>query len=68
MYSDTRQWNRIRRRVLKLGESQRQVALIEGVGRRTVQKMLMSEFPPGYKGCNLHKLSGQEEELVQISA
>ncbi len=64
MYSNLRQWKRIRKRVLKLGESQRQVALMEGIGRRTVRKMLMTEFPPGYKGRNLHNSSIQEEDQV----
>ena len=67
MYSNLRQWKRIRRKVLKLGESQRQVALMEGIGRRTVRKMLLSEFPPGYKGCNLTKSSVQDEEPVHTS-
>lgn len=68
MYTSTRQWNHIRKRILKLGESQRQVARTEGVGRRTIQKMLKYEFPPGYKGCNLQKLSFiQGDEPVNTS-
>lgn len=68
MYTSTRQWNHIRKRILKLGESQRQVARTEGLGRRTIQKMLKYEFPPGYKGCNLQKLSSiQGDEPVNTS-
>ena len=62
MYTNTRQWNRIRKRILKSGDPQRQVARAEGVSRRTIKKMLEYEFPPGYKGCNLKKLSATRDE------
>ena len=55
MYTDTRQWNRIRDRVLIFGESRSKVAKTEQVSRNTVRKILKYDFPPGYGGSNLKK-------------
>lgn len=49
MYNSTRQWNRIRTRILVHGESRRHVAETEGMSRPTVRKILKYEHPPGYK-------------------
>jgi len=49
MYNNTRQWNRIRTRILIYGESRRHVAETEGMSRPTVRKILKYEHPPGYK-------------------
>jgi transposase len=48
MYSDTREWTRIRSRVLIKGESIRHVANAEAISRNTVRKMVRLGFPPGY--------------------
>jgi len=48
MYSDIREWARIRARVLIRGESIRHVADAEKISRNTVRKMVRLEFPPGY--------------------
>lgn len=55
MYKDTRQWNRVRDRILVLGESRNQVARTEKISRNTVRKILRYDFPPGYRECNLKK-------------
>lgn len=49
MYSNPSQWTRIRRRVLLNGESRRTVSKSERMSRRTVQKILLIEAPPGYR-------------------
>lgn len=46
MYSDVRQWKRIRNRVLLCGESRRAVAASEQISRNTLRKMLALEAPP----------------------
>lgn len=46
MYSNVRQWKRIRNRVLVAGESRRRVAASEAISRNTLRKMLASELPP----------------------
>ncbi|MFM0292144.1 IS630 family transposase [Paraburkholderia sp. RL17-380-BIE-A] len=48
MYSDIKEWTRIRARVLNKGESIRYVANAEGISRNTVRKMVRFELPPGY--------------------
>ncbi|MFI5088977.1 MAG: IS630 family transposase [Terriglobales bacterium] len=47
MFKDIAQWTRIRRRVLRGGISQRQMALETGISRQTVRKMLKFTLPPG---------------------
>ena len=46
MYSNVRQWIRIRNRVLLAGESRRAVAASESMSRNTLRKMLACEVPP----------------------
>jgi transposase len=53
IYSNVRQWKRIRNRVLLLGESKRGTARKVGISRTTLRKMLLYEFPPGYGGSKL---------------
>jgi len=65
MYTDTRQWNRIRDRVLILDESRNHVAKTEQVCRNTVRKILKYDFPPGYGGSNLKKPVPIREEKLQ---
>jgi transposase len=49
MYSDVRQWERIRERILVRGDSCRSVAASVGMSRNTVRKMVRYELPPGYR-------------------
>lgn len=65
MYTDTRQWNRIRDRVLILGESRIHVAKTEHVSRNTVRKILKYDYPPGYGGKNIEKPVSNKEETLQ---
>jgi transposase len=46
MYSNVRQWKRIRNRVLVADESRRAVASSETISRNTLRKMLAHEVPP----------------------
>ena len=48
MYCDTRQWRHIRRRILEQGTPKKRVARETGVSRKTINKMLAHEHPPGY--------------------
>jgi transposase len=48
VYSNPSQWRRIRKRVLLSGESIHSVAKKEGMSRKTLRKILVSESPPGY--------------------
>ena len=48
MYCDVGQWRHIRRRILEKGTPKKQVARETGVSRRTINKMLTHEHPPGY--------------------
>jgi transposase len=48
MYRDDRQWADIRRRILEKGMPKKQVARESGISRRTINKMLRHEHPPGY--------------------
>lgn len=49
MYTDIRQWSRIRHRVLVAKESIRHVAFDEALARGTVKKILKTELPPVYR-------------------
>jgi hypothetical protein len=49
MYRDIAQWTTIRRRLLRGGVSQRQMALEAGISRQTVRKMLKFVLPPGHQ-------------------
>jgi hypothetical protein len=48
MYCDVGQWRHIRSRILEKGTPKKQVARETGVSRRTINKMLTHEHPPGY--------------------
>jgi transposase len=48
MYYDVGQWRHIRRRILEKGTPKRRVSRETGVSRRTINKMLTHEHPPGY--------------------
>jgi transposase len=60
MYNNTRQWNRIRTRILVHGESRRHVAKTEGMSRPTVRKILKYEHPPGYKSSARSKVKDHQ--------
>ena len=49
MYTDMEQWEEIRRRVLKEGVSQRQIARETGMHHSTIRKILANSSPPGYR-------------------
>src|ERR1700730_4872817 len=49
MYCDERQWREIRRRILEHGASKKKVSAETGISRRTINKMLAHEQPPGYR-------------------
>jgi lambda repressor-like predicted transcriptional regulator len=49
MYCDVGQWRHIRSRILEKGTPKKQVARETGVSRRTINKMLTHEHPPGYR-------------------
>lgn len=48
MYCDVRQWRHIRRRILEKGTPKKRVSSETGISRRTINKMLTHEHPPGY--------------------
>jgi transposase len=48
MYREIVQWRQIRRRVLEDGTSKKQVARETGISRRTLNRILTYEGPPGY--------------------
>jgi hypothetical protein len=52
LYSNARQWKRIRSRILEHAESIRYVAADEGMSRLTVRKILRYEKPPSYNLTN----------------
>ena len=49
MYCDERQWQEIRRRILEQGAPKKRVSAETGISRRTINKMLAHEQPPGYR-------------------
>jgi transposase len=49
MYSNPRQWSRLRKRVLVSGESIRKVAQNEGMSRNTLKKILTHDIPTEYR-------------------
>ena len=49
MYRDVRQWRHIRRRILEQGIPKKRVAAETGISRKTINKMLAHEQPPGYR-------------------
>ena len=48
MYREIVQWRQIRRRVLEDGTPKKQVAREAGISRRTLNRILTHESPPGY--------------------
>jgi hypothetical protein len=49
MYRDTRQWCEIRRRIIEKGTPKKRVSAETGISRKTINKMLLHEQPPGYR-------------------
>src|SRR5260370_37555998 len=49
MYRDIRQWREIRRRILEKGAPKKRVSAETGISRKTINKMLAHEQPPGYR-------------------
>src|ERR1700738_3138189 len=49
MYCDIRQWREIRRRILEKGAPKQRVPAETGISRKTINKMLAHEQPPGYR-------------------
>lgn len=49
MYCDERQWREIRQRILEQGVPKKRVSAETGISRRTINKMLAHEQPPGYR-------------------
>jgi hypothetical protein len=49
MYRDIRQWREIRRRILEKGAPKKRVSAETGISRKTINKMLANEQPPGYR-------------------
>jgi transposase len=49
MYRDIRQWGEIRRRILEKGAPKKRVSAETGISRKTINKMLAHEQPPGYR-------------------
>src|SRR5260221_12262460 len=49
MYRDIRQWREIRRRILENGAPKKRVSAETGISRKTINKMLAHEQPPGYR-------------------
>jgi hypothetical protein len=47
MYRDAAQWQHIRRRILINGTPKKQVARDTGISRKTINKMLKHQHPPG---------------------
>ena len=48
MYREVAQWRQIRRRIREKGTPKKQVSRETGISRRTINKMLTHENPPGY--------------------
>ena len=48
MYREVAQWRRIRRRVREDGAPKKQVSRETGISRRTINRILTLESPPGY--------------------
>jgi transposase len=49
MYRDVRQWRDIRRRILEKGIPKKRVSAETGISRKTINKMLAHDHPPGYR-------------------
>src|SRR5258705_4238315 len=49
MYRVIRQWGKIRRRILEKGAPKKGVSAEAGISRKTINKMLAHEQPPGYR-------------------
>lgn len=51
MYTNAKQWARVRHKILTEGKSIRSVSSTEHISRNTIKKMLLNEKPPGYRYC-----------------
>jgi hypothetical protein len=49
MYCDLQQWRQIRRRILEQRTPKKRVSAETGISRKTINKMLAHEEPPGYR-------------------
>lgn len=49
MYNNVSQWRHVRRRILEQGAAKRRVSAESGISRKTINKMLNHEHPPGYR-------------------
>jgi transposase len=49
MYRDIWQWREMRRRILEKGAPKKRVSAETGISRKTINKMLAHEQPPGYR-------------------
>jgi hypothetical protein len=49
MYRDVGQWRDIRRRILEKGIPKKRISAETGISRKTINKMLAHEHPPGYR-------------------
>ena len=67
MYRNTRQWNRIRTRILVHEESRRHVAKTEGMSRNTVRKILKYAHPPGYRSSVRSKAASRQATQTRCS-
>ena len=69
MYTDMEQWESIRRRVLVLGVSKRQILRETGMHWTTLEKILAHSSPPGYRsktGRSKPKLGSYLSRIRQI--
>lgn len=71
MYTNAKQWARVRNRIIIRGESIRHVAESEGMSRPTVRKMLKAPHPPSdnyqirTKAVNLDSQESRHSDLPQ---
>ena len=71
MYRDMQQWADIRRRVLQEGVSKRQILRETGMHWTTLEKILATSQPPGYRMQKLRqkpKLGPYVDRIRQILA
>jgi hypothetical protein len=58
MYSDVAEWKYLRHRIQVQHVPKKQVSRETGISRRTINKMLVHEIPPG-QSANRHILGGR---------
>jgi len=68
VYRDMEQWNRIRQRVLRDGESIRQIQRETGLHHKTIKKILGNSSPPSFARGPRHKpkLGGYIDRIAEI--